>query len=375
MSNRLTELLGIQYPIIQAGMGMPNGLLTSPELVAAVSNAGGMGCIGATGLDPDELRDTIRQTRALTDKPISVDLLLPANLKTAFGRRETIRAEIREQHPEHWEMLLALHDAHGLPLKPSQREFSVTEELTLEQVAIVLQEDVELLVIALGDPGRVIPEARAHGTLVAGMAGSARNAHRQLDAGVDIIIAQGAEAGGHTGEVGSLVLIPQIVAAAALQGVPTVAAGGIATGAAIAAAMAMGAEGVWCGTAFLFSNEVNLHHYQREQLREAVTSDFQRSRVYTGKPSRMFRNEVIMAWAESGLEPLPMPHQRILMDDFNESARANGRLDLVSNPAGQVAGLLEGSPEPAVDIVHRLVRETREAIARVADPDGAFIAT
>ncbi len=367
MPNRLTDLLGIEYPIIQAGMGMPNGLVTSPELVAEVSNAGGMGCIGATGLDPDELRDTIRQTRALTDRPISVDLLLPASLKTTVGRREAIRTEIREQHPKHWEMLLSLHATHGLPLKPSVREFSVTEELTLEQVAVVLEEDVELLVVALGDPGRVVPDARAHGTLVAGMAGSGRNAQRQLDAGVDVIIASGSEAGGHTGEIGSMVLIPEVVAAAASRNVPTVAAGGIATGAAIAAAMALGAEGVWCGTVFLFAEEVNLHHYQREQLREARASDFRRSRVYTGKPSRMYTNAVVQAWADSGLEPLPMPHQRILMDDFSESARASGRFDLVSNPAGQVAGLLAGQPEPARDIVQRLVRETNEAAARIEE--------
>lgn len=365
MTDRLTQLLGIRYPIIQAGMGMPNGLVTTPELVAAVSNAGGMGCIGATGLDPDELRDVIRRTRSLTSKPIAVDLLLPANLKTAVGRREVIRQEIRENHPEHWSMLVSLHERYGLPLLPSQREFSVTEELTLQQVEAVLDEDVELLVIALGDPGRVIPAARARGTLVAGLAGSERNAERQLAAGVDIVIAQGSEAGGHTGQIGSLVLVPQVVRAAAPYGVPTVAAGGIASGEAIVASMALGAEGVWCGTVFLFAEETNIHHSQRQQLSDARASDLERSRVYTGKPSRMYSNAIIEAWSEAGLEPLPMPHQRILMDDFAESARANGRFDLVSNPAGQVAGLLEGAAVPASQIFARLLEESATAAARL----------
>lgn len=365
MSHRLTDMLRIQYPILQAGMGMPTGLLTSPELVAAVSNAGGMGCIGGTGLDPDELRDVIRQTQALTSRPFGVDLLLPANLKAKFGRREEIRREIREQYPDHWAMLLRLHDDHGLEFTPSPREFSVTEELTREQVNVVLDEGVPLLVVALGDPASVIDDARAAGTRVAGLAGSGRNAQRQLEAGVDIVIAQGAEAGGHTGRVGTMVLVPEIVRVAGPAGVPVVAAGGIGTGEAIAATLTLGAEGVWCGTAFLFSEEVNLHFLQRDQLAQARSTELEPSRVYTGKPSRMFVNKVIQAWGNSGLDPLPMPHQRIMMDDFSQAARAAGRFDLVSNPAGQVAGLLTGSPVPAAEILERLLAEAQEAFDRL----------
>jgi nitronate monooxygenase len=372
MPYRLTDMLGIDHPIIQAGMGMPNGLLTTPELVAAVSNAGGMGCIGGTGLDPDELRDVIRATRALTGQPFGVDLLLPASLKVQFGRREEIRREIREQHPEHWAMLLQLHEQNDLSLTPSRREFSVTEELTREQVAVVLDEGVPLLVVALGDPASLMDDAHAAGTLVAGLAGSARNACRQLDAGVDIVIAQGAEAGGHTGRVGTMVLVPEITRLAASAGVPVVAAGGISTGEAIVAAFALGAEGVWCGTVFLFSEEVNLHVLQRDQLSNATSTQLGRSRVYTGKPSRMFVNEVIRAWDASGLEPLPMPHQRIMMDDFSEAARAAGRFDLVSNPAGQVAGLLAGEAVPAVKIVERLIAEVETTFDEVESVRRAF---
>lgn len=372
MPNRLTDLLDIEYPILQAGMGMPNGLLTSPALVAAVSNAGGMGCIGATGLDPDELRDTIRETRALTDRPFGVDLLLPANLQASYGRRDDIRQEIRDQHPQHWALLLDLHERNGLPLTPSPREFSVTEELTRDQAAVVLEEAVPLLVVALGDPGLVTAQAHERNTLVAGLAGSGRNARRQLESGVDIVIAQGSEAGGHTGKVGTMVLVPEIVAEAAPAGVPVVAAGGIATGEAIAACFALGAEGVWCGTTFLFAEEVNLHEHQRDQLRSATSVELERSRAYTGKPSRMYRNVIVQAWNESELEPLPMPHQRILMDDFAEAARAHGRFDLVSNPAGQVAGILDHEPDPAATIVARLVSESRKAFERVGTGLDAF---
>jgi NAD(P)H-dependent flavin oxidoreductase YrpB (nitropropane dioxygenase family) len=269
-------------------------------------------------------------------------------------------------------MFRELHTVQGLELTQTSREFSVTEELTLKQVAVVLEERVPLLVIALGDPAVVMDDARAVGTLVAGLAGSPRNAERQLDAGVDIVIAQGSEAGGHTGTIASMPLIPQVVRSAARRNVPVVAAGGIATGAAIAASLALGAQGVWCGTAFLFAEEVNLHFQQREQLRAAGSHELRRSRVYTGKPSRMFENEVIRAWQASGLDPLPMPHQRILMDDFAEAARAAGRFDLVSNPAGQIAGLLDADPVPAAEIVARMVSETRSAMDRLRAYDPVF---
>ena len=363
----LCELLGIEHPILQAGMGIYKGLVTTPELVAAVSNAGGLGCLGATGLEPEELVQAIEKIRSLTDKPFGVDLIIPAKLSTSEGSRAEIRNDIRQRYPAHWALLEELFEKLGLPVASIDKEYSLTKELTDAQAEVVFQERVPLFAIALGDPAEFMGRAKAAGTKVAGLAGSLSNARRQMAAGVDLIIAQGSEAGGHVGTVGTFPLVPQVVDAA--RPIPVVAAGGIADGRGVAAALALGAQGVWCGTVFLFSEESNLHEMHRKQLDEGRSEDFQASRVFTGKPSRTFHNEVHDIWRERGLEPLQMPHQKVLMEDFLDAARRVGRLDLVSNPAGQIAGMLRGR-RPAADIVKQLVVDAHDVIRRTAGYTG-----
>lgn len=356
----LCDLLGIRVPIMQAGMGIYKGLVTSPELVAAVSNAGGMGCLGATGLEPAELRQTIRKIRGLTDKPFGVNLIIPAKLSTREGSRKDIREDIRKNYPAHWKLVQDLFQRQGIPNQLIDKEYSLTEELTTAQADIVFEEKVPLFVIALGDPAALMSKARAAGTKVAGLAGSVGNARKQIAAGVDLIIAQGAEAGGHVGIVPTFPLLPQVVDAAGST--PIVAAGGIADGRGLAAALALGAQGVWCGTAFLFSDEVNVHPAHREQLDRGRSEDFVVSRIFTGKPSRTFHNKIHDIWADAGIDPLPMPHQKVLMEDFMDAARKAERLDVVSNPAGQIAGMLRGK-KPAARIVEEMAAGA-EAVIR-----------
>lgn len=358
----ICDLLGIRHPVMQAGMGIYKGVVTSPELVAAVSNAGGLGCLGATGLEPQDLREAIARIRSLTDKPFGVDLIIPAKMSTRLGSREEIRKDIQENYPKHWALRQEIFDKTGIQAGTIDKEHTITEELTNAQAAIVFEEKVPLFVIALGDPAGFMERARAAGTKVAGLAGSVNNARRQLAAGVDILIAQGGEAGGHVGTIATFPLVPQVVDIAGTT--PVVAAGGIGDGRGLAAALSLGAQAVWCGTAFLFSKEATLHDEHRAQLDFGRSEDFVASRIFTGKPSRVFSNEIHKIWAASGIEPLGLPHQKVLMEDFLDRARAEGKLGNVSNPAGQIAGMLKGA-RPAAEIVADMVASAERTLANV----------
>lgn len=356
------DMLSIELPVLQAGMGIYRGLVTSPELVAAVSNGGGMGCIGGCGLLPEELRATIRRVRELTPKPFAVDVIIPAKLSTAEGTRAEISADIRRNHPRHHAFVEALYERHGIPRAPIDLELTWTPALTHAQARVAIEERVALLVIALGDPGGFVAEARAAGVRIGGLAGSLGNVRRQLAAGVDLVIAQGAEAGGHTGTVGTFPLLPQAVDAAGET--PVIAAGGIGDGRGLAAALALGAQGAWVGSAFLFADEYNIHPDHRAQIIGGRSEDFAATRIYTGKPARTFRNVVHREWAEAGLEPLGMPHQKVLFEDFMHAARRAGRLDLVSNPAGQIAGMFDRT-RPAAEILRDMAEGAERAVARL----------
>jgi NAD(P)H-dependent flavin oxidoreductase YrpB (nitropropane dioxygenase family) len=344
----LCDLLAIDIPILQAGMGTYRGVVTPPALVAAVSEAGGLGTLGGAGLLPEELRVAIRQVRSLTTRPFGVDLIIPAELSAREGTRDEIRADIRARFPRHSAWAQELFERFGLPSGEIDMGFTWTEELTHAQARVVIEERVPVFVIALGDPRQFMPACRDAGIKVAGLVGSLGNLRRQLEAGVDFIIAQGAEAGGHTGVVATMPLVPQVVDAAG--SVPVVAAGGIADGRGVAAALMLGAAGAWCGTAFLAAEEATLHPTHREQILQGRSEDFAVSRIYTGKPARTYRNEIHRLWAEAGLEPLGMPHQKVLMEDFLDACRKHGRLELASNPCGQVAGMLHGT-KPAATIL------------------------
>ncbi len=366
----LCDLLGIEYPIILAGMGS-RGRATPPALVAAVSEAGGLGVLGGSGLEPEDIRRRIREVRALTSRPFGVDLLLPASLAAdAAATRSAVREQLRRLHPKHVEFVRSLTREHGLPDALVQDEVVVSSGTIKDQVRVVLDERAPIFAAGLGDPAWVVPLARQQGMKVLGLAGNVANARRQVRAGVDIIIAQGTEAGGHTGKIATFPLLPQVVDAA--RPIPVVAAGGIADGRGVAAALALGAVGVWVGTAFLVAEECALPEESKEQILKGRSEDFEVRRVYTGKTARGYKNAVIEAWDRAGLDPLPMPFQKVLMDDFNEAAAQAGRWDLVSNPGGQIAGLLS-ERRPAARIMADLVEgaiETIELLRRVAAPEG-----
>jgi NAD(P)H-dependent flavin oxidoreductase YrpB (nitropropane dioxygenase family) len=357
----LCDLLEIEYPIVLAGMGSW-GMGTPPALVAAVSNAGGLGVLGCSNLAPKEVEERIREVRRLTDKPFGVDLLLPASLKQAPGSRAAVRQEIRDNHPEHWAFLEELHRRFGLPERPFQHDHVISAELIAQQIEVTLNERVPVFAAGLGDPAIVVPQAREIGMKVMGVCGSPRNAVRQVKAGVDAIIAQGTEGGGHTGQIASFALLPQVVDAAG--DIPVLGAGGISDGRGVAAALALGAQGVWVGTAFLVADEGGLPDKLKDQIVNASTGDMRISPYWTGKTVRAVQNDVAKAWEESGLPALPTPHQRVLMEDFKEAAMAAGRFEITMNAGGQGAGMIT-ERRPAIDIFNDLIETTRMSLDRL----------
>ena len=357
------DLLGIRYPIVLAGMGGLYGKLTPPELVAAVSNAGGLGVTGLTDVEPEEIRRRIRRIRELTDRPFGVDLLLPASMDDAEPESiEAMWQRIERDHPAHVKFVRELMREFGLPQAPPANDWFMSPRLLAEQAQAVLDEKVPVFAVGLGNPGLILERAHAQGTLVVGLAGTAKQAARQAREGVDIIVAQGAESGGHTGRVGTTVLVPEVVDAVGTT--PVLAAGGIVDGRGIAAMLALGAQGVWMGTAFLMSAESRLYAEHKAEIAATASEHFVVTRAYTGKNARDVRNLFIERWERSGLSALQMPLQWVLLREFRAAALAAGRYDLINNPAGQGGGRLTAI-RPAQEIFDELVAQTIGALERI----------
>ncbi|OGA35291.1 MAG: hypothetical protein A3G80_03655 [Betaproteobacteria bacterium RIFCSPLOWO2_12_FULL_62_13b] len=368
LKTRLCDILGIDYPIIQAGMGWDElGSCTPPELVAAVSNAGGLGVIGGSPMQPELIRERIRQTRALTDRPFGVGITLPRySGESTATDIASVRRTIEESHPEHLKFVTKLIQDLGLkPQGPDTRTWVKTPEAMQRQLEVILEERVPFLSIGRGDTAQVVPLAHRMGIKVLALAGNVRHAVRHARNGADVIVAQGHEAGGHTGKIASFALLPQVVDA--VRPTPVVAAGGIADGRGIAAALSLGATGVWCGTVFLLSNESWIHSEYRKQVVNGSSEDFVIDRYFTGGPARHYRSEVFQAWEKSGLPALGMPYQAALMDEIRRAAEAANRVDVMSVPGGQIAGLLgEKDVRPAREILEGMMNQAAEILKKMA---------
>jgi NAD(P)H-dependent flavin oxidoreductase YrpB (nitropropane dioxygenase family) len=360
----LCDLLGIQVPIIQAGMGWDKeGMTTPPELVAAVSDAGGLGCIGGSSIRPEVIRERIRAVRKLTDKPFGVDITLPKMEDVKIPDPDEVKKEIEEKFPRHATFTAELIPKLGLkPQPPDRKSWVKTPKATREQLRVILEENVPILIIGLGDTAEVVPLAHERGIKVMALAGAVKHALSHARKGADVIIAQGYEAGGHTGTIGNFPLIPQIVDA--VRPKPVVAAGGICDGRGVAAALALGAVGVWCGTAFLVSKECGINPVYKKQILGGSSEDFVRTAYTSGHYARHFRSPVIKAWMDSGLEAMPTPYQGNAMDEIRRAAESADRVELLQVPGGQVAGMLSEvkSARPAREIVERMVREAAQIL-------------
>ena len=343
----LCDDLKIEYPVFLAGMGV-KGRATPPKLVAAVSDAGGMGILGCSWLDcrrdpPPHPRRAQPDGQAVRRRSVASG----KHGRKSVPDRAEMRARIARDHPQHIAFAKSLHREIWFKAAADNQACAMSPEFIRSQVDVCIEERIAVFAAGLGDPSWVVPMAHQVGMKVMGLVGNVRNAERQKKAGVDYVIAQGYEAGGHTGTIANFPLIPMV--ADAVSPMPVIAAGAIADGRTVVAGLALGAVGVWVGTAFLLAEESDIFARHQDEIMKGSAEDFIITRAYTGKTARDYKNEVIKAWDESGLKALPMPLQGVLMDDFISAADAANRAELINNPAGQISGMLKRK-RPAKDI-------------------------
>ncbi|MGO9342798.1 MAG: NAD(P)H-dependent flavin oxidoreductase [Acidimicrobiales bacterium] len=318
----MTETLGIEHPVMLAGMGG----VSYHRLVAAVSEAGGFGCLGASTMSPERMVTEIAAVRELTDRPFGVDLLtaMPGDMAS--------------------------------------------------QVQLVIDGGASVFVAGLGVPAKVVALCHDAGLLVVNMCGKVDHARRAVDAGCDLVVAQGTEAGGHTGLVATMPLVPQIVDAVGEQ-VPVVAAGGIFDGRGLAAALALGADGVWIGTRFIATPEARSVTGYKDALISSREDSTTISRAYSGKTMRVVRNTYTKYFDEHPSELASFPEQlgRSIQDGaFHLGADIDATgvdIDRECFPAGQGTGAIS-ELVPAGDLVRRIVSEAEEVLSRLSGLTG-----
>jgi len=350
------ERLGIALPIF--------GFSHSLEVAAAISRAGGYGVFGVARERPDAIPGLIAKLReAVGDAPFGVDLMLPAGMPADDAEAEAGRAAIPAAHRAFVE---DLRRRFAVPAATKPHFFSHTvrtRALFAEQLEAVLAADVDGVATAVGLPVEVVARVRASGKTTLSLVGSPKHARAALAAGADVLVAQGCDAGGHTGPIGTFSLVPQVIEVAG--DVPVIAAGGIATGAQIAAALAMGAQGAWLGTAWLGALENRTPRALLERLIAAGSEDTVITRAHSGKPCRVVRSAWSDAWAAPDAPtPLPMPWQHALTGELLAAIEEHEVAPLVYEAAGQSVAWLQGEA-PAADIMARLAAQTDAALARV----------
>lgn len=375
LHTRVCDILGIEYPVVLAGMG---GVATA-ELVAAVSEAGGLGIIGAATMPPEEIEAQVRKVRSLTDKPFGVDILLPSGVAPAGPQSgnggQGAPAEMPQLPKNPIELLpqpykdfiQKARQEFGLPDdQETQEEFSrnirrvgLGPAFARQQIEKMLELKVPVFASGLGNPGPFVEAFHAIGSKVIALVGNVKNARRVAEGGVDIIVAQGTEAGGHTGRIGTMALVPQVVDAVAP--IPVLAAGGIGDGRGVAAALALGADGVWVGTAFLVTREANWPQVLKDRILAATEEDTRVTRLYSGKTMRNINNPLIELWEQSGVPALPMGPQGLVSGTLMNAARRAGKLELLMNPAGQIAGMLRET-KPARQVLEEMVSQAASVL-------------
>jgi NAD(P)H-dependent flavin oxidoreductase YrpB (nitropropane dioxygenase family) len=351
------DLLGIDVPIF--------GFSHSPEVVAAIACGGGCGVLGVARELPDAIPGMVARLReAVGDATIVVDLMLPAGMPADDAEAEAGRAALPEVHRA---FVAGLRRRWNVPAATRPNFFSRTvrtRALFDEQVEAVLAADVDAVATAVGLPPEVLARVRASGRTTLSLVGTPQHARAALAAGAQVLVAQGYDAGGHTGTIGTMSLVPQVVALAG--DVPVIAAGGIACGAQVAAALAMGAQGAWLGTVWLGATEAHLHPALLAKLLAAGSDDTTITRAHSGKPCRVVRSAWSDAWAEpEAPAPLPMPWQHALTGELLAAIEEHGVAAPMYEAAGQSVAWLRRA-EPAAAILGRLVDETDAALARLA---------
>ena len=345
MKSAVCEMLGIEFPLL--------AFSHCRDVVAAVSRVGGMGVFGAVRYSPEQLREELTWIDDhCGGKPYGVDLIVPNRFEGKGEERDTadLVKTLPQSHREFISGVLQAHDIDSDALDEEENgrlnfARNLEEAGAADMLDVAFSFPIRLIANALGTPPRVmIDQAKSRDVPVAALVGTRVHAVAQIAAGVDILVAAGGEAGGHCGDISTMVLIPEVVSVAG--DTPVLAAGGIVTGRQMAAAMAMGAAGAWCGSVWLTTVEAEPSPVIKEKLLSATSSDTVRSRSRTGKPSRQLRSSWTDAWEQGGQAPLPMPLQSLLVepallriDKLAQSGHAGAR-DLATYWVGQGVGLM-----------------------------------
>jgi NAD(P)H-dependent flavin oxidoreductase YrpB (nitropropane dioxygenase family) len=388
MRTAVTEMFGIDVPIL--------AFSHCRDVVTAVARAGGMGVLGAAAHSPKQLEIDLDWIEAeVGDRPYGVDVIVPMSYagSDAGGLSiEDVRTLIPPQHRAFVDDILRRYDVPELPdMDGPEGERSThggqvgdagagmifSAERADPQLDIALAHRTALVVNALGPPTEhMIDRAKSEGRRIGALAGAAQHAERHVRAGVDLIVAQGYEAGGHTGEIGSMVLIPEVVDA--VGDIPVLGAGGIGRGRQMAAAMALGAAGVWCGSVWLTTEEAETHPVVKQKFLAAGSADTVRSRSRTGKPARQLRSAWTDEWDDPDTPmPLGMPMQPVLVDsalqriDRAAYRQGSGAEKLANYFVGQIVGSMNQS-KPAAHVVYEMIDEfieATQALGRQLDGD------
>ena len=339
------------------GIVSPSG----PELAAAVSQAGGLGVIGGAFVDPEELRKQIQQVRDETDKPFGVDTLIPFSV-TQGKLRNPIKLDATLP-AEHEAFLQAFAARYGLGDLPESEIPIFDPAFIREQLEVVLEMKVPVYVAGIGDPEFLILRSKELGIdmKIGVVVGAVRHSQKSLASGIDFVVAQGNDGGGHNSTVGTMALIPQVVDAVAGK-IPVLGAGSIMDGRQMVAALALGAQGVWCGSAFLATPEARLTDIQKQNLIDAKETDTLLTACYTGKRARVLPSVYLEAFEQSGLPVLPMHQQLAMSDRVYHAAELAGHAEMNAGAAGQGVGMIK-QIRPAADVLHGIASEA-EAILK-----------
>lgn len=329
----LCERLGIRHPIF--------GFSHSVDVCVAIAQAGGFPVLGLARELPQDIPHMLEDVqRRMGDMPYGIDLMLPSKVPQAAGIDE-LRANLPPAHVEFVDGLRRRFEVEP-PVKPSFFTSQVRSEALFDaQIEAVLASNCRGVATAIGLRADLIERAKARGKVTFSLVGSVRHACKAIDMGVEVLVAQGYDAGGHTGPVGTLSLLPQIIAVA--EGRPVLAAGGIATGAQVLGTIAMGAEGAWLGTLWMAARENHTPPALLKRLIASSSEDTVITRAHSGKPCRVVRSDWIDAWAAPGVpEPLPMPLQQVLTGDVFASMHEHDDERTIYEAAGQSVFAIEG---------------------------------
>ena len=364
MKTAITAMLGIDLPLF--------AFSHCRDVVVEVCNAGGVGVLGAAGFSPEKLSEELRWIdQHVGDKPYGVDLLIPSKHQDMRDRKLDLEEAVPEAYRNFVSRLL---DEAGLPKLPAAeahaliqaeaREINMTPREAETLLEVCLEHPIKLVVNGLGTPPvETVRALQSRGIRVGSLVGSSAHAKAQLDVGVDFIVAQGCEAGGHTGTITSMILWPQIVDLAG--SVPVLAAGGIGRGSQMAAALALGASGVWCGSVWLGSRESELESDLRERFFAARSEDAVQTRALTGKPCRALRSKYTEAWERPDApRPLPMPLQTLLWLEPRLRAQRCHAREWMTYPVGQLVGDLREQTS-CRDVVRGMLEEFTDCLERL----------